>query len=332
MQRDIDVEFIDASDWENLSWYSTGGTRAKKLLQNHIGDEFYFKCSEKKPAQNGVPGKYYKYEFWNEIIAYQIGKTLGLEMLRYDIAIYQNEIGCISPKMINENEELIEVGRYMTVLNPRFSPEINSLRKEYTFQLLQDTLNYFNLSNYISYFLEVLIFDALIGNTDRHQENWAFIGRSSSLNINYFKDQQSYEGKLIQLLGSNIIKVAPIYDCGSSLARELTEEGVDLKLTNSLELEKYVEKGSAELHWEKKKLSHFDLVKTLLKTNHAADLIKASMFLDNWQTSHIEAVITNIDKKLPASWCHYSIPLNRKMLISKLLTLRFNKLMEILRA
>ena len=74
-------------------------------MQDFDGNEYYFKCSEKKPAKDAQLEKYYKYEFWNEIIAYQLGKSLGLDMLRYDVAIFNGEIGCISPKMIITDEE-----------------------------------------------------------------------------------------------------------------------------------------------------------------------------------------------------------------------------------
>lgn len=70
----IDIQFIDATDWQELFWYNSGGTRAKKILQDPSGKEYFFKCSERKPARDGKPEKYYKYEFWNEIIAYQWGR------------------------------------------------------------------------------------------------------------------------------------------------------------------------------------------------------------------------------------------------------------------
>lgn len=76
-----------------------------------------------------------------------------------------------------DKEQLIEVGRYMTALNPAFLPEDYATRTEYTFQLLEKTIDRFDLTQYWPFFFETLLFDAIIGNTDRHQENWAFIGK-----------------------------------------------------------------------------------------------------------------------------------------------------------
>ena len=128
------VNFIDASEWTELFWYNSGGTRAKRILQAPTGEEWFFKCSEKKPAKDGKAEKYYKYEFWSEVIAFQVGKELGLNILRYEPAINNNEIGCISPLMIKRDEEqLLEVGRYMTALNPNFLPKDTKTITEYTF-------------------------------------------------------------------------------------------------------------------------------------------------------------------------------------------------------
>jgi hypothetical protein len=177
-----DVNFIDATEWPELKWYSSGGTRAKRVLQAPDNKEFYFKCSEKKQAKAGKPEKYYKYEFWSEIIAYQVGNFLGLDILRYDVGLNKGEVGCISPLMIKpDKEQLLEVGRFMTVKNENFLPHENRSRVEYTFQLLKQTLITFDLMKYWNIFLQTLLFDVIIGNTDRHQENLAFIAKSTMI-------------------------------------------------------------------------------------------------------------------------------------------------------
>ena len=50
---EIDIKFIDATNWQELFWYNSGGTRAKSVLQDPLGNEHYFKCSEKKDAKDG---------------------------------------------------------------------------------------------------------------------------------------------------------------------------------------------------------------------------------------------------------------------------------------
>ncbi|MBK9792703.1 MAG: HipA domain-containing protein [Sphingobacteriales bacterium] len=353
----IDIKFIDASDWQEQPWYSSGGTRAKKVLQKPDGTEYYFKCSEKKPAKEGKPAKEYKYEFWNEIIAYQLGKALGLNMLRYDIAVFGEEIGCLSPKMnITDDIQLIEVGRYMTALNENFIPENYASRKEYTFQLLEQTISHFKLSDYWEQLLQTILFDALIGNTDRHQENWAFFGTSTIMSKTYEDLKKEAEtgkmswlkrqftrpifdhkkkdlnivGKHAQLMFTNVNSIAPIYDNGSSLARELTDERVELLLQNDLALEDYINKGFAELHWDKIKLNHFKLIENLVKTSYIETISKSAVFLSNWDESVVSMIFDDLDKDLPAKWNEYCIPVKRKMLIIKIISLRFKKLKDLL--
>jgi hypothetical protein len=261
-----DVEFYDTSHWLEQVWLNSGGTRSKKiLLSSEDYSEYYFKRSEWKPATGKNPEKHYKYEFWSEILAYQIGKSLGLNVLRYDVALNDEELGCLSPKMNEtDEEELIEVGRFMTAINTDFFPDDPKTRKEYTFQLLEDTIAYFSLEKYWPEFIKTLLFDALIGNTDRHQENWAFLGKPTQVAkglkemeadlkkidekmllkakwylrlivktfIKSFIDvkRKSLRPKIryVQLrLYTKIARMAPSYDNGSSMGRELSDKRVE---------------------------------------------------------------------------------------------------------
>ncbi|MDI1233107.1 MAG: hypothetical protein PSX81_02365 [bacterium] len=359
MQKyNIDIKFIDASNWQELSWFNSGGTRAKKVLQDPVGNRYYFKCSEKKLARNGKAEKYYKYEFWNEVIAYQLGKNLGLNILRYDVAVFDGEIGCLSPQMtIIGEEQLLEIGRFMTAINSDFLPEDNSTRNKYTFHLLEDTLEYFNIHKYWNFIFETLLFDTIIGNTDRHQENWAFIGKTNlvaeglshleeraknnALNwvvrkfCNTFlnkKNELNEIGKQLVLENLNISKTAPIYDSGSSMARELTEERIKSLLANEIELNNYIDNGKSELHWDNRKISHYDLIDELLNSSYAEQVRKASVFLSNWQPDLIFLILEQVNLVVPERKKTYCIPKDRKELIIKLVTLRINKLINLISA
>jgi hypothetical protein len=355
----IDVKFIDVSDWQELTWLNSGGTRAKKILQSPQGDEYYFKCSEHKLAKNNQPEKHYKFEFWNEIIAYQLGRQMGLNMLRYDVAIFKNEIGCLSPKMNKtDDEQLIEVGRYMTALNPDFLPENNSARKEYTFQLLEETIEHFKLTDYWTNFFQTILFDAIISNTDRHQENWAFLGKTSFItegykhieeevqqkgfkSLNWFKKllfrttldkdkkELAPEIKHFILAKTNINSFAPIYDSGSSLCRELTDDKIVQYLNDDVALEKYILNGKSELRWNDEKLNHFEFIKKLSESAYSKQFINSATFFKKFDNAFIGELLNVIDKEIPEKWSEYSIPSQRKELILKIVSLRFKKINEI---
>jgi len=356
-----DVKFIDASEWQILPWYSTGGTRAKRvLLHSEDWSEWYFKCSEKKLGKDGKPDKYYKYEFWSEVIAYQVGTFLEIKTLRYDPGINNGEIGCISPLMINnETEDLIEMGRFMTSLNPDFIPKDTKTRHEYTFQLLVDALDAYKLTEYLPVYLETLLFDAIIGNTDRHQENWAFIGKRGFVAqalteieqdvkvvgfkrlpmffrwlfkriFNHEKTQLNTQAEQMKLYFTKIKGMAPMYDNGSSLGRELSDERVEELLANEQALNRYVENGKCEVHWDNKKLTHFQFIENLLKSSYLQQVQQAGAFIRAWDDEQIKQIVNTIDEKVPADWHSYCIPENRKRLITKLLLLRSQKLKSLL--
>ena len=109
--------FIITEEWNKQPWFNTGGTREKKYLQSPDGKFYYFKRSQLKPHKD------YRFEFWNEIIAYELGSMLGFNMLRYDAAIDGDIMGCICQSMINaDQEELIEGIKYLQAFSPTYEP------------------------------------------------------------------------------------------------------------------------------------------------------------------------------------------------------------------
>ena len=340
--------FTITEEWNEQSWFSTGGTRAKKYLQSPDGKFYYFKRSQIKP------GKDYRYEFWSEVIAYEVGTLLGFKMLRYDVAVYGEVMGCISESMINsEEEELIEGVKYLQAFAPAYDPTEKSHQNRYTFQLIENSLEKAKLKEEIENIIELIVLDALIGNGDRHQENWAVISHQSlttELIEKAEQDEEYYKLKGWQkwilrnykrLLKSGedafvkkgqkppgtyytiSKKFAPIYDSGSSLGRELLDNRVDLFLQSNEEFKRYVERGLAEIHWEGQKVSHFELIQYLLRSTYN-ETVKSviNRVLIKWDGPEIDRIIQEVDLLVPQSHHLYKIPERRKQLITKIITLR----------
>lgn len=105
------------TNWLDQPYYSTKGTRNKTIVIGPKGEQYYFKTSLYKP------GKDYKYEFWSEIIAYELGSMLGLNVLRYDLAIQGVRIGCLCKSMIESEKEILTEGvQYLQGYDPNFAP------------------------------------------------------------------------------------------------------------------------------------------------------------------------------------------------------------------
>jgi hypothetical protein len=346
-------EIFDISNWNVQQWYNTGGTRTKKYLQSPDGKYFYFKRSYIKPNRE------YIYEFWSEVVAYQLGLIIGFDVLKYDIA-YDNEgMGCIAENMINaDNEELVEGIQYIKALNQNFDPSIKEHKTWYTFDLIKEALNHSKIEERFVYnILEMLVFDALIGNGDRHQENWAIISQQflSTELLSKVPDEEIKKAKwwirwLVSFIKKNehvfkekhkkkelpksfyhtIKRFAPIYDSGSSLGRELSAERIETLLQSNEELERYLNNGLSEIHWENKKVNHFELLQNILQTNHADDLLKIIRQVKNkFDLQKLRNVVTGIDSNVPNHLMKFKIPNRRKEFIIKLIALRLEKIVTI---
>jgi hypothetical protein len=164
------AEFYDISGWQEKPHLQTGGTRNKAVFEHpQTGDLYYFKTSLKKEVLD------HKYEFWSEIIASEVGRALGFDTLRYDIACHKDKVGCLSKSMVNAGSKLFEGTNYLAGYDPTYDPRDKSSYAQYTFRFIEKALNEYRLKDKIGHLIRAIIFDSLIGNGDRHQGNWGFI-------------------------------------------------------------------------------------------------------------------------------------------------------------
>lgn len=163
----LEATFKDISGWHKNVHYSTGGTRSKYIaLHPDTNEEYFFKGSKETPTREIR----YPTEFWSEIVSSKIGQFLGFTMLDYNIAYddkHRQKIGCISKSMVlSSKNKLTEGITYLTGFNPKYNPEKD--KKDYTFQFICKALKNFSLENYIENIIEIIVFDCIIGNSDRH--------------------------------------------------------------------------------------------------------------------------------------------------------------------
>jgi len=299
------AKFYNISDWIPHWHFQTGGTRSKLVVAHpETGILYFFKTSLKKSKID------YRHEFWSEIVASEVGQLLGFNTLVYDIAYYKTDIGCLSRSMIESDEnELLEGIRYLTGYDNTYNPYNKSSYSSYTFQFICNSLKYYDLEVGVFELLKVVVFDAIIGNSDRHQENWGFI---------------SYKK------GRDEVVFSPIYDSGSCLGREIGDSKVEQMLTDRLMLDAYISRGKCEIRWDGCHLTHYEFIK-LLKCAYEKQI---SYILDRvisqFEEQLIEKVVCNVDVNLPSELEHFKLPDLRKELIVKMITLRVNKLKELL--
>ncbi|UXH78499.1 HipA domain-containing protein [Roseateles amylovorans] len=170
-------------------------------------------------------------EDWAEKAAAEVAVALGVTAARVELAQYGGRRGCISLNFVDtrRGEALVHGNEIMAGHVTGYDRAKIFRQSDHTLANVvsavramfdQEPLIHRVLTRLASY----LVLDALIGNTDRHHENWGFLVRSSM------------EG------GNEVISVAPSYDHASSLGRELLDAKRSQILSHR-QLGRYIERG-----------------------------------------------------------------------------------------
>lgn len=159
-------------------------------------------------------------EDWAEKVAAELCELLGLPHAVYELATWNNTRGVITKKLNTSSERLVlgnEVlaGRANTY--PRYTGSYFYQIPQYTVDLLIETLSdhsfvqpppsnsaQLSLHTAMDVFTGYLLLDAWIGNTDRHDQNWAVLEKNTPEGIER--------------------SLAPTFDHASSMGRELQDE------------------------------------------------------------------------------------------------------------
>lgn len=340
------ARFYDISAWNERTWFQTGGTRDKMVVENPDNHSvYYFKTSLKRERKD------YKHEFWSEIIASEVGSLFGFDMLTYDIAFNNGQIGCLSKSMVTMGKNTLNEGiKYLTGYDTTYNPDEKESKKQYTFQLICDTLKFYRLEHYIEKIIEIIILDGIIGNSDRHQENWGIITEYNE--VIKMLEQIESKGKfktLFSILGitsktkreitSQMIneirlkmpgQFSQIYDSGSCLGREIEDEKMKKMMNDEVMMNAYVKRGDSEIHWERNKISHFELIKKV--NNQYPEIVKRIIerVKQRFYEGKIKYCIDNVDLELPNSLELHKLPQERKDFILKLIVLRAQKLITLI--
>ncbi len=338
--------FLDISDWQEKIHYQTGGTRSKAVMENPMNNALYF-------FKKSIPK--YKHEFWSEIIASEIGTELGFDLLKYDIANKNGEIGCISKLMIDIGfQQLTEGINFLQGYDNSYMPEEKGSYDKYTFQFIVNALHEYKLEKTIPNLIQTIIFDSIIGNGDRHQENWGYIINTRVKDLkfnNKLMNSPTFKSfvktiifvRFIRTFISKKVRIhqlekliedykgvySPIYDSGSCLGRELDDDKIDLLLKDKMMLNAYISKGKSEIRWDGPKLKHFELIKQI--NNKYPHIVKTTIteVIKNFNEQNIRRIVLDIDKSLPENLIEHKLPDNRKELIINLITLRIERLKEL---
>lgn len=207
------VKVLDFSDWSEWNGAAEGSGRSEKIwLISPSGEIGLFKYPKYDPNTKETTT-----EHISEHLASQIGLLIGVETARVDIGVYNGRIGSMSYLARKPYEYLAEGIAFISGDYPSYN--VNEMRDE-------DTGKYYSIEHiFVSTrgiieqeaWIEMMLFDYLIGNADRHQSNWAVLVKLVDAKRREFD-----------------VRRCPLYDNGSSLCSYVTEEKLKLYLGNDL--------------------------------------------------------------------------------------------------
>ncbi|MCF6312379.1 MAG: HipA domain-containing protein [Verrucomicrobiales bacterium] len=231
-------------------------------------------------------------EHWAEKVASEIADELGLPTHHTELATFEGRDGCAVRSFLETGEVLVHgneilagtiddydkdkimgqadhnIGNVVKVLERWFSgPEAGEVAA----------------NRVVGY----LLLDALIGNTDRHHENWGIVGHP----IHHDKEGESADF---------VVEIAPTFDHASSLGRELLDERREAILNEQGALVRYIGKargGIFENSNARKGMSPMGLVELIAE--------RYPEFFKPWQRRLAEideAYYSSIVNRVPESW------------------------------
>lgn len=200
----------DFSYWSEYEGASEGSGRSEKIWLINPDNKQTGLFKFKKDIQTT--------DHISECIAYKLACLLNIPCARFDIGIYKDKAGSMSYNIVNKEGILFLEGiHFINHIYSQYDPEqlldIETGRK-YSIEMIKKALEAYQ--GVFEQFIGILVFDYLIGNTDRHQSNWALVCENDKW------------------------RLSPLYDNSSSLCAYLSSSkletflGRDMKLWNSL--------------------------------------------------------------------------------------------------
>lgn len=199
-----------------------------------MGTKFKFWFSQSDKEWLFKQGRPTTGEDWAEKIASELADLLGVSHANYELAVWQDKPGVVSSNFLPRNGLLAHGNEILHRMLHDYPDGAGSNRQFYhvSQHTLEVVLNVIDIptsihlpwdwspplgiTTAVDTFVGYLLLDAWIGNTDRHDQNWAVI-----LNVTPHP------------LQDDTLHLAPTYDHASSLGRNVSDEDRQTRLTTA---------------------------------------------------------------------------------------------------
>lgn len=261
--------------------------------------------------------KWYPIESITELLLNRLGLIFGLNMAESHIAMMGGQLRFLSRYFLNPvKEELVHgadiLSGYLNESSPLFVEEVDKQKltgEWFTLQFVDSAVT--NMFPYqkddIMHKLSMLIiFDAFVGNNDRHFFNWGVIRSIDSSFQPYF---------------------SPVYDTARGLFWNYSENKVndivEINKTTDAHIRKYCQESRPKIGWEgEKKLNHFKLFEKIYANEFYVSTMEIIELL-------VPSLLEQMIEEVRHNFCSL-MSKNRVFMICKCLEYRFNELRKIL--
>lgn len=173
---------VDVSGWAPADEEPLG-SKPKQWLRDPDGLLWLWKEStEHHDARHGT---FRKGDDWSEFVAGQVGVRLGVPVAHVRLATRGACFGVVSRSVVDEDSETLVHGNELLATigvgtgDPRDRTGYTAATVRRALAGIGPPAPAHQLTTAFDWFVGYLVLDALIGNTDRHQDNWAAIQSST---------------------------------------------------------------------------------------------------------------------------------------------------------
>ena len=258
--------------------FGSGASEKIWLINPETNEKGLFKFPKVK-SDGTITG-----EYWAEKLATEIGKLIDVECARVDIGTYKGRIGSMSYNMLNDITSLTEgvefiLGKYPYYNKNKLLDEYSGDR--YSIQMIENSLPE---SIEMQKILQMVIFDCLIGNSDRHHSNWGEI------------DSWDYKEPYFIFH----CDIAPLYDNGSSLCSYINESDIDIILKDNMQYEAIINtKSKSTIGWKNTRpIRHFELITNIRKTYYGDTIDFVENIKEKVNEESIENILCNFNNDI----------------------------------
>lgn len=242
-------------------------------LEDDAGSQWLFKHPQKNTGQH-----------WTEKVAAEIALILDIDHAIVELATHGMDRGSTTRSFISEGVSLHHGNQLLEAAIGDYDKSARYHQANHTLSNIWRVLDGIFVDEEAKFrrkvqFSSYLVLDALIGNTDRHHENWGIL---------LCREEDQWKGRL-----------APSFDHASSLGRELLDEKRRRILADD-RVPNYSERGRGAIYWQESDARGLSPLNLVRRGSEAyADVFRPSLTrLLEVKEEQLAAVVDPI----PSSW------------------------------